>query len=128
MGESADNRMMDEAVQRYIDRIAPERRPPFDRLHRLILEAHPDANVVISYGIPTYKVGRRRFFVGAWKHGLSIYGWDEGRDAGFTDRHPELKVWTGNAAAAARGRRRHFRRRIPRPGAIGTRRMIRRQT
>jgi hypothetical protein len=87
--------MMDEPVQQYIDSIAPEHRPLFDRLHRLILEAHPDANVVISYGMLTYKVGRRRFFIGAWKHGLSIYGWDEGRDAGFTDRHPKLKSGRG---------------------------------
>ena len=28
--------------------------------------------------------------VGVWKHGLSIYGWQEGADAGFTARHPEL--------------------------------------
>jgi uncharacterized protein YdhG (YjbR/CyaY superfamily) len=86
---------MDDGVRKYIDAIPPEHRPLFDRLHRLILEAYPDANVVMSYGIPTYKVGGRRFFVGAWKHGLSIYGWDQGRDAGFTDRHPELKSGRG---------------------------------
>jgi hypothetical protein len=48
--------------------------------------------VVISYNIPTYKVGRRRLFLGVWKHGVSIYGWDQGRDAGFIDRHPALKT------------------------------------
>lgn len=82
---------MDDAVRNYIDAIAPEHRPLFDRLHGLVLETHPDAAVVLSYGIPTYKVGRRRLFVGAWKHGLSIYGWDEGQDAGFIARHPDLK-------------------------------------
>jgi hypothetical protein len=34
---------MDDDVRDYIDGIAPEHRPLFDRLHRLILEAHPDA-------------------------------------------------------------------------------------
>ena len=34
---------MDDAVRDYIDAIAPEHRPLFDRLHRLILEAQPDA-------------------------------------------------------------------------------------
>jgi uncharacterized protein YdhG (YjbR/CyaY superfamily) len=86
---------MEEAVQKYIEAVAPEHRPLFDRLHRLVLEAHPEATVVISYGIPTYKVGGRRLFIGAWKHGLSIYGWGEGRDAGFTARHPELKTGNG---------------------------------
>jgi uncharacterized protein YdhG (YjbR/CyaY superfamily) len=86
---------MDNAVQEYVDAIAPEHRPLFDRLHRLILEAHPDAAVAISYKIPTYKVGRRRLFLGAWKHGVSIYGWDQGHDAGFTARHPRLKTGRG---------------------------------
>ena len=83
---------MDDAVRDYIDAIAPEHRPLFDRLHRLILEAHPDAAVVLSYQMPTYKVGRRRLFLGVWRHGVSIYGWQEGRDAGFTARHPDLKT------------------------------------
>lgn len=86
---------MDEAVQGYIERIAPEHRPMFDRLHRLILAVHPDATVVLSYNIPTYKVGNRRLFVGAWKHGLSIYGWQQGHDDVFTSRHPALKTSKG---------------------------------
>jgi hypothetical protein len=56
---------------------------------------YPAAEVVLSYKIPAYKVGRRRLFVGGWKHGLSIYGWDQGRDAGFIARHPELKTGKG---------------------------------
>jgi hypothetical protein len=30
-----------------------------------------------------------------WRHGVSIYGWQQGRDAGFTARHPELKSGKG---------------------------------
>jgi hypothetical protein len=30
---------MDDAVRTYVDAIAPEHRPLFDRLHRLVLEA-----------------------------------------------------------------------------------------
>jgi uncharacterized protein YdhG (YjbR/CyaY superfamily) len=86
---------MDDAVQDYIDAIAPEQRPLFDRLHRLVLEVHPDAAVLLSYQIPTYKVGRRRLFIGVWKHGVSIYGFEQGRDAGFTARHPELRTSKG---------------------------------
>jgi uncharacterized protein YdhG (YjbR/CyaY superfamily) len=86
---------MDDAVRDYIEAIDPEHRPLFDRLHRLILEAQPDAQVVLSYQIPTYKVGRRRLFLGAWKHGVSIYGWQQGRDGGFSDRHPELRTGKG---------------------------------
>ncbi len=86
---------MDEAVRDYIAAIPAAHRPLFDRLHRLILAAHPDVAVVLSYKMPTYKLGSRRMYVGAWKHGVSIYGWDHGRDAGFVARHPELKTSTG---------------------------------
>jgi uncharacterized protein YdhG (YjbR/CyaY superfamily) len=86
---------MDEAVRHYIEAVDPAHRPVFDRVHRLILAAHPEAEVVLSYEIPTYKVGRRRLYVGAWKHGISIYGWPQDRDAGFTARHPELRSGKG---------------------------------
>jgi uncharacterized protein DUF1801 len=85
----------DQAVREYIDAITPQYRPLFDRLHRLILEAQPDATVVLAYQIPTYKVGPRRLHVGAWKHGVSLYGWRQGGDAGFTSRHPELRTGKG---------------------------------
>ena len=86
---------MNDAVQSYIDAIDPERRPLFDRIHRLILEAHADVETVISYQMPTYVAGRYRLYIGVWKHGLSFYGWEPGRDAGFTDRHPELVTSKG---------------------------------
>lgn len=86
---------MDDRVRDYIAGIDPAHRSLFDRLQRLVLETHPDASVVLSYKIPTYKVGRRRLFLAVWKHGVSIYGWDQGRDAGFIARHPELKTGKG---------------------------------
>jgi uncharacterized protein YdhG (YjbR/CyaY superfamily) len=86
---------VDQAAQAYIDAIAPEYRPLFDRIHRLILAAYPDAAVVLSYRIPTYKVGSRRLYVGAWKHGVSLYGWPQERVGDFTSRHPALKTSKG---------------------------------
>ena len=86
---------MQDPVRDYMESIAPEHRPLFDRIHRLVLEAHPEASVGISYQIPTYRVGPRRLFVGAWRHGVSVYGWGQGGDAGFTDRHPELRTGRG---------------------------------
>ena len=74
----------------YIDGIDPRHRPLFDRVHGLILAAYPEATVVISYQMPTYRVGARRLYVAAWMHGVSLYGWPQGQDAGFTARHPEL--------------------------------------
>jgi uncharacterized protein YdhG (YjbR/CyaY superfamily) len=86
---------VDDAVKAYIDDIPAPHRPLFDRLHGLILEVHPDAAVVLSYKIPAYKVGRRRLYLGAWKHGVSIYGWPQDQDAGFTARHASLRTSKG---------------------------------
>ena len=79
-------------VQGYVEAISPEHRPLFDRVYRLVLEARPDAEVVLSYGMPTFQVGRRRLHVGVWKHGVSLYGW---RDEGFLARHPHLRAARG---------------------------------
>ena len=62
--------VMDEAVLRYRDQLDSTQGPLFDRLHRLIIGACPDAEVVLSYGMPTYRIGRRRLNIGVWKHGL----------------------------------------------------------
>jgi hypothetical protein len=85
---------IDEAVRRYLDELDSEHRPLFDRLHELIMGACPDAEVVLSYGMPTYRIGRRRLNVGAWKHGLSLYV-SPNRDGGFSARHPELAAGKG---------------------------------
>jgi hypothetical protein len=83
---------VDDGVRDYIDAIPAGFRPLFDRFHRLILDARPDADVVLSYQMPSYKVGSRRLYLGVWKHGLSVYGW---QDDDFGTRHPELKTSTG---------------------------------
>jgi len=85
---------MEEAVRHYRDEMDGEHRPVFDRLHQLIVAACPDAEVAMSYGMPTYRVGRRRLNVAAWKHGLSLYV-SPSRDGGFSARHPELAAGKG---------------------------------
>ena len=85
----------DEGLQKYVEAISPEQRPLFDRLHRIIVAEHPDAQVALSYGMPAYRVGRRRLNVGLWKHGVSVYGWRADRDGGFVARHPKLSSGKG---------------------------------
>ncbi|MFE9123733.1 iron chaperone [Streptomyces sp. NPDC007172] len=79
-----------DAVQEYIDGIASEHRPLFERVNGLVLEAFPEASPVLSYGMPTYRVAERKLYIGAWQHGVSIYGWSQDRDDGFASRHPTL--------------------------------------
>ena len=86
---------MDDAVRAYIDAIEPGHRELFDRMDRLIMAAFPEATVVLSYKMPTYKVGRRKLHVGAWQHGLSLYGWPQERAEDFAARHRELRTSKG---------------------------------
>ena len=107
---------MDDAVRRYRDEITTEYQPMFDRLHQLITGTCPDADVVLSYGMPTYRIGRRRLNVAIWAHGLSLYV-SPSRDAGFSARPPGAGGRKGDHQAQARGRRTHPGRRNPGPGA-----------
>jgi uncharacterized protein YdhG (YjbR/CyaY superfamily) len=86
--------VMDEELRRYRDEMDSEHRPVFDRLHQLIVAICPDAEVVLSYGMPTYRIGRRRLNIAVWKHGLSLYV-SPNRDGGFSARHPELAAGKG---------------------------------
>lgn len=79
---------MRDDVAAYISAIETVQRPLCDRVHRLVMEVRPDARVVLSYKMPTYTSGDRRLHVGVWKHGLSFYGWEHGRDADLLRRHP----------------------------------------
>src|SRR3954453_15309452 len=81
---------MDDAVRSYLDAIPAEHRELFDRVHRLVLEAHPHAGLRLAFKMRRIRGGERNLYVGAWKHGVSLYGWGSGHDAGFTERHPEL--------------------------------------
>jgi uncharacterized protein YdhG (YjbR/CyaY superfamily) len=89
---------MDSAVQAYLDVIPAEHRPLFDRVHRLMVQEHPDVDVVISYQMPTFVVGPNRLHMAVWKHGVSLYGTDP---SGFTERHPELTSGKGTIRLTA---------------------------
>ncbi len=81
---------MTDDVAAYLDAIDESRRPLFDRVHRLVLDVRPTAQMVLSYKMPTFVAGTRRLHVGVWKHGLSFYGWEQARDGGLAARHPRL--------------------------------------
>jgi hypothetical protein len=81
---------VDADFQAYVDGIEPQFRPLFDRLHGIVVSAHPEALLGLAYDMPTYRVGKRRLNLGVWKHGVSVYGWRRDNDGGFAGRHSEL--------------------------------------
>jgi len=85
---------MDDPVREYVEAIPPDHRALFDRIFNLVIADHPDAEIGIAYGMPVFKVGRRRLYVGAWMNGVSLYGWRHD-DGGFGERHPKLRHGRG---------------------------------
>jgi uncharacterized protein YdhG (YjbR/CyaY superfamily) len=86
---------VDEGVADYIGALSPLQRSLFDRLHAIVLAEHPGAEVLLSYGMPAYRVGKRRLNIGVWKRGVSVYGWRGDNDGGFVARHPTLSSGKG---------------------------------
>ncbi len=85
----------DPAIDAYVDALPDEHRALFSRIEGIVLSQFPDADVVVSYRMPTYVVGSRKLHVGGWRHGISLYGWKASGDGGLTERHPGLKTSTG---------------------------------
>jgi uncharacterized protein YdhG (YjbR/CyaY superfamily) len=81
---------VDERIREYVEALSPEHRALFERLHGIVMTAHPEAQEDFAYAMPTYRVGKRRLNLGVWKHGISVYGWRRDNDAGFATRHPDL--------------------------------------
>ena len=46
---------MNKEVQQFVDSVSDDRRGLYEKLEALIMGMYPSAEVVISYGIPTYK-------------------------------------------------------------------------
>ena len=86
---------MDPALQAYLDGIDPANRPLFDRIDGLILGAFPEVERGISYKMPVYRVGDRSLNIGAWKHGVSFYGWVEDASLSVLRSHPDLASGKG---------------------------------
>jgi uncharacterized protein YdhG (YjbR/CyaY superfamily) len=81
---------MDRSVEDYIAAIPADRGPAFDKVFTVLRAACPEADVELSYGLPTLSIDQRRLHVGVWAHGVSLYGWRRSGDAGLSERHPEL--------------------------------------
>jgi uncharacterized protein YdhG (YjbR/CyaY superfamily) len=80
-------------VPEYIQSLPATHRPLFDRLQALVLGMYPDASADISYGIPTYRMGKKRVYLGAWKDGISLHAIDP---APFKALHPKIKTGRGS--------------------------------
>ncbi len=64
----------EQSVDTYLAALTPDVRAPLEALRQTIRSVLPDAQEVISYGIPAFKLaGRVIVFYAGWKSHLSLY-------------------------------------------------------
>lgn len=83
---------MDKDVKRFMDAIPKDKKPLFKKLQALVMDLYPDAEVVISYGIPMYKARSGWVGLGYWKDGVSLYTNNPGYLAEFRKTYPAIKT------------------------------------
>lgn len=86
---------MDAEMSAYIHAVTDERRELYARLETLVLELYPEAELVKSYGIPKYRVGKSGIWLNYWKEGVSMHGGRTELIDWFRERHPEIKTGKG---------------------------------
>ena len=86
---------MNKEVQQFVDAVSDERRSFYDKLHALIMGMYPDAEVGISYGIPTYKAKAGRVGLGYWKDGVSFFPFGGKYLDEFRAKYPAIKTGKG---------------------------------
>jgi len=92
---SGKKRPTDPAVRTFVEAVSDERRLLYEELHKLIMGMYPDAQVVISYGIPTYKAKSGRVGLGYWEGGVSFYPFGGHYLDQFRTEHPTIKTGKG---------------------------------
>ena len=86
---------MTSEFRRYLAAIPKDKKRFFLRLHDLILGLYPDAEVGLSYQIPTYRAKSGWVALGHGKRGVSLYTNGPSHIADFKTRHPAIQ--TGKA-------------------------------
>ncbi len=81
-------------VKRYIDAVSPERKRLLEQLHAIILGLYPDADVDMSYRMPTYKAKDGWVAIANQKHYVSLYTCGAHHIAEFKKQHPKIKTGT----------------------------------
>jgi uncharacterized protein YdhG (YjbR/CyaY superfamily) len=64
-----------ETIDEYLRQVPPDTRAALQRLRKLIKTAAPDSEEGIAYGLPTFRQGRMRLNIAAFKDHCSFFGW-----------------------------------------------------
>lgn len=86
---------MNPSVKRYFDTVPESRKSRLDNLHTLILELYPEADVDLSYKMPTYRVEDGWVAIANQKNYISFYTCGYHHIEGFKEKHPGIKTGKG---------------------------------
>ena len=86
---------MDTLVQQYFDSVPTERKPLIDKLHSLIVGLYPNAEIELSYRMPTYRAKAGWVAIANHKHYVSLYTCGAHHLETFKQRHPRIKTGKG---------------------------------
>lgn len=71
---TADMDMTKKTANEYIAKLAPAERAEFERIQEVVINLAPTAELVMSYGLPTFKLnGKVLLHFGAFKDHLSLF-------------------------------------------------------
>ena len=86
---------MNRDVQRYMESVPQDRKLVVGKLHTLILELYPNAEVDMSYKMPTYKVKDGWVALANQKRYISLYTCGPHHIAAFKEKYPAIKTGKG---------------------------------
>jgi uncharacterized protein YdhG (YjbR/CyaY superfamily) len=86
---------MKREVRSYLAAVPKERKPLVNRLHELIVELYPDAEIDMSYRMPTYKAEEGWVALANQKQYVSLYTCGAHHLAEFKSKHPKIKTGKG---------------------------------
>jgi uncharacterized protein YdhG (YjbR/CyaY superfamily) len=64
-------------VDEYVAALPAAGKKVFKELRKAVTQAAPDAEEVISYGIPALRQGKMVIWYSAWKEHMSMYPWND---------------------------------------------------
>jgi len=91
---------MNKEVQNYIDKLPEERKVIFEKLQSLILDLYPNLEILIWFGMPTYRIkkGWVGWVVSLANHKKYITLYTNGSNniiTEFGERHPNVRIGRG---------------------------------
>jgi uncharacterized protein YdhG (YjbR/CyaY superfamily) len=82
-------------VDAYISSIPSQRHDRFMSIHELIIQLYPDANIDMSYKMPTYSIGDAWVALANQKQYISLYTCSASHLESYKQKHPRQKTGKG---------------------------------